>query len=74
MLKDIEQRYGGALDELGPGALQDLKRNDVFEFCRLYAKFLGNMLMERLRHEIYELLEEAIAWWGEQNILDVVGR
>ena len=36
-------------------------RDDVFEFCRFYAKFLGNMLMERLRAEIYELLEQAIA-------------
>ena len=103
MLRGIEQRYGGAFAELGPGALQDLKhlidcvdgfldlladprrdfrvklanyakiRSDVLEFCRFYAKFLGNMLMERLRAEIYELLEEAIAWWGEQDILDIIG-
>jgi len=32
------------------------------------------MLMERLRHEIYELLEEAISWWGEQDVLDVIWR
>jgi hypothetical protein len=30
--------------------------------------------MERLRHEIYELLEEAISWWGEQDVLDVIWR
>ena len=35
-------------------------RNDVFEFCRFYARWLGNLLMERLKYEIYELLEEAI--------------
>jgi len=44
-------------------------RDDVLEFCRFYAKFLGNPLMERLRAEIYELLEEAIAWWEEQYAL-----
>jgi len=32
-------------------------RDDVFEFCRYYAKWLGNSLMERLKHEIYEVLE-----------------
>jgi len=26
--------------------------------------------MERLRAEISELLEEAIDWWGEQDVLD----
>jgi len=31
-------------------------------------RWLGNPLMERLRAEIYELLEEAISWWGEQEI------
>jgi len=48
-------------------------RDDVFEFCRFYAGWLGNPLMERLRHEIYELLEEAIEWWGEQDVLDIMG-
>ena len=48
-------------------------REDVFEFCRFYARWLGNPLMERLRHEIYELLEGAIDWWGEQEIYDVMG-
>ena len=100
LLRDIEDRYGGAFEELGPGALQDFKhlidcvdafldlladprtdfmvklmdyakvRMDVLEFCRFYASWLGNPLMERLKHEIYELLEEAISWWGEQDILD----
>ena len=74
LLRGVEDRYGGASAELGPGALQDLKRNNVFEFCRFYARWLGSPLMERLRHEIYELLEEAIVWWGRQSILDVVGR
>ena len=35
-------------------------RDDVFEFCRFYARWPGNPLMERLRAEISELLEEAI--------------
>jgi hypothetical protein len=102
LLKDIEQRYSGAFEELGPGALQDFKhlidcvdafldlladpktdfrvklmcygklRMDVLEFCRYYASWLGNPLMERLKHEIYELLEQAISWWGEQDVLDVM--
>ena len=33
---------------------------DIFEFRRFYASWLGSPLMERLRHEIYELLEEAV--------------
>ena len=100
LLRDIERRYSGAFDELGPGAARDFKhlidcvdgfldlfadprtdfrvkladyakvKDDVFEFCRFYAGWLGNMLMERLRAEIYELLEEAIDWWGEQDVLD----
>jgi len=49
-------------------------RMDVFEFCRFYASWLGNPLMERLKHEIYELLEEAISWWGEQDVLDSIWR
>ena len=97
LLRDIEGRYSGAFEELGPGALQDFKhlidcvnafldlladlktdfmvkltsydklRMDVFKFCR-------SPLMERLKAEIYELLEEAISWWGEQNVLDIIGR
>jgi len=103
-LRDVEDRYGDAFDELGPGALQDLKhlidridsfldlladprtdfrvklmdygklKDDVFEFCQFYAKFLGNMLMERLRHEVYEVLDQAVSWWGEQDALDIIGR
>jgi len=29
--------------------------------------------MERLKHEVYELLEEAVSWWGEQDVLDIMG-
>jgi len=29
--------------------------------------------MEGLKHEIYELLEEAISWWGEQEVYDGMG-
>ena len=35
-------------------------RADVFEFCRFYARWLGWPIMEKLSHEIYEILEEAI--------------
>ena len=102
LLRDVEARYSGAFDELGPGALQDFKRmidcvdaffdlladprtdfrvklmdyarvrGDVFEFCRFYARWLGSPLMERLKAEIYELLDQAVSWWGEQDILDVL--
>jgi len=44
-------------------------RDDVFEFYRFYERWLGNPLMERLRAEIYELLEQAVSWWGEQYAL-----
>ena len=102
LLMDIECRYSGAFEELGPGALQGFKhmidcvdafldlladprtdfrvklmdyakvRMDVLELCRYYASWLGNPLMERLRAEIYGLLEEAVGWWGEQDVLDVL--
>ena len=29
-------------------------------------------MMKRLKHEIYELLEEAIEWWRQQEIYDVM--
>ena len=47
-------------------------REDVSEFCRFYAKWLGSSLMERLRHEVYELLEEAVSWWGGQVLYDEI--
>ena len=47
-------------------------KDDVFEFCRFYAKFLGNMLMERLRAEIYEVLDQAVSLWGEQGVFDAM--
>ena len=92
LLRDIEGRYSGAFEELGPDALQHFKhmidcvdafldlladsrtgfrvklmdygkvREDVFEFCRYYASWLGNPLMERLKHEIYEVLDQAVSW------------
>ena len=48
-------------------------RVDVLEFCRFYAKWLGSPLMEGLKHEICELLEEAISWWGEREVYDGMG-
>ena len=47
-------------------------REDVFEFCRFYASWLGNPLMERLRHEVYGLLEEAVSRWGQQDTLNAM--
>ena len=41
-------------------------RDDVFEFCRFYARFLGASLAERLRAEIYQILEDTITWWFQQ--------
>ena len=29
--------------------------------------------MEGLKHEIYELLEEAISWWGGREVYDGMG-
>jgi len=95
LLKDIEDRYGDAFAEAGPGALSDFKRlidcvdafldllndpetgfrvklmdyakirSDVFEFCRFYSRWLGNPLTERFKHEIYEILEQALRWVGD---------
>ena len=48
-------------------------RMDVFEFCRFYASWLGSPLMERLKAEIYELLEEAVCWLGGQEVYDGMG-
>ena len=45
-------------------------REDVFEFCGYYARWLGRPLMERLKHEICEILEEAVDWWEKQDIFD----
>ena len=104
LLKDVENRYGDAFAELGPGAVQQFKelidrvevfldlladasidfrvklmdyakvKSDVFEFCRYYARWLGNPLMERLKVEIYEILEEAIGRWGQQETYNAMGR
>ena len=35
-------------------------RGDVSEFCGYYARRLGRPLMERLKHDIYEILEGAV--------------
>jgi len=49
-------------------------KGEVFVFCRYYAKWLGNPLMERLKAEIYEMLEESIDWWGRQENYDELWR
>jgi len=43
---------------------------DVAEFCRYYARWLGMPLTERLKHEINQVLEEALGWWGRQQVMD----
>jgi len=48
--------------------------SDASEFYRYYARRLGRPLTERLKHEIYEILEKAIDWWGRQEVLDKMGR
>mgnify|MGYP000495217053 CR=1 FL=1 len=45
-------------------------KNDIFEFCRFYSRWLGSPLMERLKTEIYEVLEEVMGWWGKQEVYD----
>ena len=47
-------------------------RADVAEFCRYYERWLGTPLTERLKHEINEILEQALDWWGKQEIYDVM--
>lgn len=37
-------------------------KSDVSEFCGYYARWLGGPLMERLKAEICEILEEAVDW------------
>jgi len=45
-------------------------RADVAEFCKYYANWLGAPLVERLKAEVYEILEQAITWWGQQEIMN----
>jgi len=47
-------------------------RADVAEFCWFYMRWLGTPLMERLKHEIYELLEQAVSWWGQQETYNAI--
>jgi len=47
---------------------------DVAEFCRYYTKWLGIPLTERLKAEVYEVLEEVIDWWRRQETLDAMRR
>jgi len=102
LLKDAEERYLGAFEDVGSGAVQDFKHligcidgffdvlidskippqvklmdyakvgADVAEFCRYYERWLGTPLTERLKHEINEILEQALDWWGKQEIYDVM--
>ncbi|RLF09255.1 MAG: hypothetical protein DRJ62_07030, partial [Thermoprotei archaeon] len=47
---------------------------DVAEFCRYYARWLGDPLAERLKHEINQVLEKAVNWWGRQETYDAMER
>jgi len=42
-------------------------RDDIAEFCWFYMRWLGSPLAERLKAEIYQLLEEALRWWRGQT-------
>ena len=101
-LRSIEEWYGEAFAEIGPGAANDFKhlidgveafldllndpetdfrvklmdyaktRADVAEFCRYYAKWLGEPIMERLKHEVNKVLEKAITCWDQQEVFNVM--
>ena len=45
---------------------------EVAEYCRFYGRWLGSPLMGKLRHEIYEILEQAITWWGRQEAYNAI--
>jgi len=66
LLNDSETDFRVKLTDYGK------VKSDVFEFCRYYAKWLGEPLMERLKSEIYEVLEEAIDWWGRQETYSAI--
>ena len=46
--------------------------SNASEFCGYYARWLGKPLTERSKHEIYEILEEAIDLWRRQEVFDKV--
>jgi len=49
-------------------------RDNVAEFCWFYMRWLGYPLAERLKAEIYQLLEEALRWWRGQTAYGEVER
>jgi len=66
--KELIEEVEGFLDRLND-ATTDFRlklddygkvRADVAEFCRYYAKWLGIPLMERLKHEMNQVIEEAV--------------
>jgi len=46
--------------------------SNASEFCGYYARRLGKPLTERSKHDIYEILEEAIDLWRRQEVFDKV--
>jgi len=44
-------------------------KSDILSFCGYYARWLGLPLMELFKYEIYEIIEEAIHWWGKTGNL-----
>ncbi|RLE67671.1 MAG: hypothetical protein DRJ43_06995 [Thermoprotei archaeon] len=43
--------------------------DNVSEFCGYHTRWLGRPLMERLKVEMYRILEEAINWWEGQHLI-----
>jgi len=43
---------------------------DIAEFCRYYARWFGDPLAERLKAEVNQALEEAVDWWGRQQLMN----
>jgi len=70
-LKDVVNDVEAFLDLLADpkisylGKLMDhaKARDDVAEFRRFYARWLGSPSAQRLKAEVYQLLEEALRWW-----------
>jgi len=73
--KHLTDRVDGFLDlmaDLGTNFKVKLRdyvkvRDDVFEFCQFYAKWLDNPLMKRLKADMYEVLEQAVSRWGDKR-------
>ncbi|MEM1817988.1 MAG: hypothetical protein QXI18_02935 [Nitrososphaerota archaeon] len=45
----------------------------IFRVLPILQVRLGSPLAERLKHEVYQLMEEAISWWAQQDIMSAEG-